>query len=209
MTRIQRSIVRNATGLALFAMVTAGVIALTHAFTEDRIAQQAAKAEASALTEIIPNHLHSNNLLDDTITVGPSDKLGLNKPAQAHLARQEGAITGIILPVIAENGYSGDIHLLVGMDTTGQVLGVRVTRHHETPGLGDKIEASKSDWVYSFSGASLSSVPQRQWAVSKDGGKFDQFTGATITPRAVVSAVYQALKYFEDSRARLLSNKRP
>ncbi|WP_148862429.1 electron transport complex subunit RsxG [Marinobacter fonticola] len=204
MASIGQSVTRNAIGLALFAVITAGTIALTHAFTQERITDQIRQAEAGALLQIIPENLHDNDLLQDTVTVGPSDKLGLTSEAQAHIARVDGDVSGIILPVVAPNGYSGEIRMLVGIDADGEILGVRVTQHRETPGLGDKIETKKSDWIHSFNGKSLDRIPGDQWAVAKDGGQFDQFTGATITPRAVVSAVHGALKYFAERHPALL-----
>lgn len=203
MAALGQSITRNAIGLALFAVITAGTIALTHAFTQERIQDQVRQAESGALLEILPEDQHDNDLLQDTVNVGPSDKLGLKSEAKAHIARQDGAVSGIILPAVAPNGYSGEIRMLVGIDDSGEILGVRVTQHRETPGLGDKVETKKSDWIYSFNGKSLESIPNDQWAVVKDSGQFDQFTGATITPRAVVSAVHGALRYFEENRPEL------
>lgn len=207
MAALGQSITRNAIGLALFAVITAGTIALTHAFTQERIQDQVRQAEAGALLEILPEDLHDNDLLQDTVNIGPSDKLGLKTEAQAHIARQDGAVTGIIVPAVAPNGYSGEIRMLVGIDDSGEILGVRVTQHRETPGLGDKVEPKKSGWIYSFNGKSLESIPSDQWAVVKDGGQFDQFTGATITPRAVVSAVHGALQYFEENRPALIQTE--
>jgi electron transport complex protein RnfG len=106
----------------------------------------------------------------------------------------------MILPAVAPDGYSGEIRLLVGIDLDGRILGVRVTNHRETPGLGDRIETRKSDWVHSFDGRSLGNPPAEQWNVKKNGGVFDQFTGATITPRAVVKAVQHSLAYFRQNR---------
>ena len=110
----------------------------------------------------------------------------------------------MILPVVAPEGYSGRIDLLVGIYADGSVAGVRAVSHRETPGLGDKVEIGKSQWVLEFNGKSLSMPVPENWAVKKDGGNFDQFTGATITPRAVVKAVYQSLEYFADHRSILL-----
>lgn len=208
-TPLGQSIARNAIGLALFAVITAGTIALTHAITKDRIDSQVRRAEASALLEIIPADLHDNDLLADTVDVGPSKDLGLKSAATAHLAREDGDVTGIILPTVAPNGYSGPIRLLVGINDSGEVLGVRITQHKETPGLGDKVELKKSKWVYSFNGKSLSNVSEGEWAVVNDGGEFDQFTGATITPRAVVKAVHGSLTYFDEHRSELLNTPAP
>ncbi|PVY69633.1 electron transport complex protein RnfG [Tamilnaduibacter salinus] len=209
MNPVVRAMTRNAVGLALFALITAGTIALTHGLTQDRIAKQEARAESRALFQIVPETQHTNDLLSDTLTLPATPALGLDQPATAHLVRREGRVTGLILPVIAPDGYSGDINLLVGIDRSGDVLGVRVTRHQETPGLGDKIETRKSDWVRDFAGKELGQPPAEEWTVAKDGGAFDQFTGATITPRAVVHAVREALVYFRSHRETLLAGNAP
>ena len=131
-------------------------------------------------------------------------ELGHRSPQSAYLALKGGEPSALILPVTAPDGYSGAIHLLVGIFADGRLAGVRVLSHKETPGLGDKIELAKSDWVRSFEGKSLSDPGEDRWAVKKDRGDFDQFAGATITPRAVVKAVHGALRYFDTHRAQLL-----
>lgn len=209
MAAITHSIARSALGLGLFAVITAGTIAVTQVVTEDRIREQVRKAEASALFEIIPERLHDNDLLSSTVTIPPDPLLGLREPGTAWVARQQDQAVGVILPVVARNGYSGDIRMLVGVAPDGELLGVRVTSHRETPGLGDKIELKKSDWITVFEGKSLDNPEPDNWAVKKDGGAFDQFTGATITPRAVVGAVKDALLYFEDHQQTLLAGKTP
>jgi H+/Na+-translocating ferredoxin:NAD+ oxidoreductase subunit G len=203
MATLGQSIWRNAVGLGLFAVITGGTIAFTQALTEDRIEQQVARAEARALFEIIPEDRISNRILADTITLPASNTMNNGQPMTAWVARRDSRPTGLILPVTAPDGYSGDIHLLVGINMKGTVLGVRVTSHRETPGLGDKIETKKSDWIYTFEGRSLDDPEPENWAVKKDGGAFDQFTGATITPRAVVSAVERTLVYFREHRRQI------
>lgn len=200
MATVAQSIRRSAIGLGLFAVITGGTIAVTQALTAERIQQQAAKAEAKALFEIIPEHAHDNQLLRDTIQLPASDLLATDGPLTAWVARRDGQAIGLILPVVAPDGYSGDIRMLVGIDMSGTVLGVRVTSHKETPGLGDKIELKKSDWIRSFNDRALGEPPLRDWTVKKNGGVFDQFTGATITPRAVVGAVKETLVYFRNNR---------
>lgn len=204
MATISQSIVRSAIGLGLFAMITGGTIALTQAVTEQRIREQAAKAEARALFEIIPESAHDNQLLKDTVQLPASNRLDTEQPPKAWVARRNGEPVGMILPVVAPDGYSGDIRLLVGIATDGTVLGVRVTSHKETPGLGDRIETRKSDWITAFEGRSLGQPPHSEWNVKKNGGDFDQFTGATITPRAVVKAVRKTLVYFRQNRQVIL-----
>ncbi|WP_166264931.1 electron transport complex subunit RsxG [Marinobacter caseinilyticus] len=203
---IKRSIIRNALGLGLFAIITAGIIAVTQAVTAERIAEQTRKAEAAALFDIIPERQHDNDLLSDTVTLPPSPLLGTGDIGHGWVARQNDQPVGVILPVMAPDGYSGNIRLLVGIGHDTQVLGVRVTSHRETPGLGDKIELRKSSWVRTFDGRSLGDPAPEQWTVAKNGGAFDQFTGATITPRAVVKAVKKALIYFDNHQGTLLSD---
>lgn len=204
MTTLPKSILRNALGLGLFAMVTAGLIAITQQLTADAIQQQEARAQAGALLEIIPPELHSNDLLSDTFTVSANPDLGLETDRTGYRARRNGQVSGVLLPVTAPDGYSGAIHLMVGITRDGTLLGVRVLEHKETPGLGDKIELQKSDWIRTFEGKSLGNPPAEQWRVEKRGGDFDQFTGATITPNAVVTAVHGALDFFAAHRQALL-----
>ena len=120
------------------------------------------------------------------------------------IARQGDEVTAVIIPVVAPDGYSGRIELIVGVNRDGSVAGVRVLEHRETPGLGDKVDMKKSDWILGFEGRRLGDPPAEAWTVKKDGGVFDQFTGATITPRAVTAAVKRGLEYFEANRSALL-----
>lgn len=191
-----QSITRNSLLLALFAVVTTLLIAGTYLLTKDTIAQERRKAEEKALLEIVPARLHDNNMLDDTLVAKAGKTgLGLRQDKTIYVARQAGQAHAVILPVIAPDGYSGDMELIVGVKRDGRVAGVRVLSHRETPGLGDKVDLAKSDWVLSFNGRSLTEPSVEQWAVKKDHGVFDQFTGATITPRAVVAATRRALEY--------------
>lgn len=199
-----RSVLRGALGLGLFAVITAGLIALTQTLTADRIAEQIRRAQAGALLEIIPADQHDNDLLSDTFDLTDTARLGLQEPTSGYRARRLGQVTGIIIPVTAPEGYSGAIKLLIGISAQGYVLGVRNVEHHETPGLGDKIELKKSDWILSFNHTSRTAPTDKRWLVRKDGGEFDQFTGATITPRAVVKAVHQALLWFDDHKTEVL-----
>ena len=200
MSAVTTAIRRSAIGLGLFAIITGGTIALTQGLTKDRIQEQAARAEARALFEIIPESQHDNDLLRDVVTLPASERLPVEGPVRAWVARKDGRPIGMILPTVAPDGYSGNIRLLVGLDLQGRVLGVRVTSHKETPGLGDRIETRKSDWIYGFDGKSLGNPAPNAWNVKKNGGIFDQFTGATITPRAVVKAVQKTLVYFRQNR---------
>lgn len=198
------SVFRNSVILGVFAMFTVGLIAVTQQGTAERIAEEKRRVQMSALTQILPHDEHGNDLLNDTFVVSDRELLNLPAPAEAYRGRQDGEVVAVILPVVAPDGYNGRIELLVGIYANGEVAGVRVVSHRETPGLGDKIELAKSDWILEFAGKSLTMPAPEDWTVHKDGGAFDQFVGATITPRAVVQAVYRALQYFEENRAMLL-----
>jgi len=202
-----QSITRNSVLLALFALGTTALIASTYLLTKDDIALQMRQAEEKALLQLIPRSRHDNEMLDDTIAVGPQDVgLGLREEKHVYVARQGGKVVAAIIPVVAPDGYSGDIDLIVGINSDGTIAGVRVLGHKETPGLGDKAELKKSNWVLGFNGRSLTNPTLDGWAVKKDKGVFDQFTGATITPRAVVAATLRALQFAEANKKNLFGD---
>lgn len=200
------SIGRAAVGLAIFAVVTAGLIALTQVTTKERIEDEIRKARSKALLEIVPAQEHDNDLLNDAFFV-QAQALGLTDPSEVFIAKQGDKVHSIILPVVAQAGYSGPIRLIVGLEHNGVIRGVRVVEHKETPGLGDKIETKKSDWILGFDGRSLVNTPTEAWQVKKDGGDFDQLTGATITPRAIVQAVYGALQFYQEHQLSLVATQ--
>ena len=203
-----QSISRNGLLLGLFAVVTTLLIAGTWLGTRDRIAQEQRKAEERALLEIIPEERHDNSMLDDTLSVAvDAAGLSLRQDKKIYLARQAGDVVAAILPVTAPDGYSGEIDMIVGVNADGSIAGVRVLTHKETPGLGDKVDLKKSDWILSFNGKSLTNPGIEGWAVKKDEGVFDQFTGATITPRAVVAATLRTLQYAEANRTSIFGGE--
>lgn len=197
----------NSIGLAIFAIVTAGAIALTHAATKQKIIENRELAQAKALYEIIPQSSIDNDLLRDTSTINNASSIGYEGPVDVYIARKQGEVTAVILPVIAPDGYTGNIEMIVGINVDGSMAGLRVLAHQETPGLGDRVDLKKSDWVLSFNDQRLESDTDSSWAVKKDGGQFDQFTGATITPRAVVNASKRAILLFNQHKAQLLITK--
>lgn len=190
--------------ISLFAIVCAAIIAITQVSTADLIDANEREQKAKALYEIIPRTAIDNDLLADTVEVVAPSLQGHNLPVTVYRARKDGQVHAVILPIIAPNGYSGKITLIAGINAVGEVIGVRVLAHKETPGLGDKVDTKKSDWIFSFDGKSKQASNDPRWAVKKDGGEFDQFTGATITPRAVVGAVSRAVDYFTQHRTQLL-----
>jgi len=186
--------------LGVFAVLGTGMVALTHHNTEERIEQNERDYLQRTLNTLIPPSEYDNVLYEDTITVESRELLGSKKPVVIYRARKNGKPVAAILTPVAPDGYSGNIKLLVAIRHNGEIMGVRVVSHLETPGLGDGIDIAKSDWIKSFNGHSLDNPDELGWRVEKDGGIFDQFTGATISPRAVVKAVYNSLKYYQQHR---------
>lgn len=195
---------RSGVILGLFAVCTVAFIAITAAGTAKVRAHNAEMAERKSLYQLVPAKLRDNDLLRDTVMAPPGGLLGNESVAPIHVARQGARITAVVLPVTAPDGYSGRIRMLVGLTPDGTLLGVRVVEHRETPGLGDKVDLRKSDWILGFTGRSLDDPQPAGWQVRKEGGAFDQFTGATITPRAVVRAVYRALRHYEAHATEIL-----
>ncbi len=204
---IFQSMGKNSLLLALFALITALILASTDLITEDRIAESERLAAQKALFEIVPLARHNNDLLVDLQPIPEQYwlALGLDNGGDVHIARLDDQPVAAIVPSITTDGYSGDIAMIVGINFDGTVAGVRVVDHKETPGLGDKVELRKSDWILSFNGKSLNNPEISKWNVKKDRGDFDQFTGATITPKAVIHQIAKTLEYFEKDRERLLS----
>jgi Na+-translocating ferredoxin:NAD+ oxidoreductase subunit G len=192
---------RGAFALGTFALVTAGSVALTRALTAERIETHQLAYQHRQLQEVLPQALANTtvtHVLESTIALPNPEALGLEPGSQGWWVNDQ-AGRALILPVVTRQGYNGEIRLLIGIDEHQRISGVRVTQHQETPGLGDDIERRRSDWITRFNGLELNSLPPGGWAVSKDGGQFDAFTGATITPRAVVNAVHRALQYAADT----------
>lgn len=200
---LSQVISKNSILLALFAAVTTAGIAGTYLGTKDIIAEQKRRAEQAALAEVMPTHKHNNSLLDSTIPVSNYEHLKLTNEKKIYVAKQDQQLIGYVIPAIAPDGYTGAIELIVGINVDGSVSGVRVLAHRETPGLGDAVELSKSEWILGFNERSLGNPSLKQWKVKKDKGVFDQFTGATITPRAVTKAVKKSLEYYQLNKDQL------
>ncbi|NDJ57374.1 electron transport complex subunit RsxG [Enterobacteriaceae bacterium 4M9] len=179
--------------LAVFAALTTALTAVVNELTKNTIAQQSAIQQKQLFDQVVPPELYDNDPQQSCYVVR-NPQLGTGEHRLFVVSKGEQPV-GVIMETTAPDGYSGAIRLLVGADFTGTVLGVRVTEHHETPGLGDKIELRISDWITGFAGQHITGANDSRWAVKKDGGQFDQFTGATITPRAIVNAVKRAGLY--------------
>lgn len=186
-----------------FCLVAAAALAWGQRLTAPAIAAAARADLAASFDQVVPATLRDNDMTADTVTVP-----GGAAPTVVYRARKGGEVSAVAYRVIGQ-GYGGEIELVIGLDRMGEILGVRVIRHAETPGLGDRIDARKSDWIAAFTGRSRANTPESQWAVKKDGGSFDQFSGATITPRAVVKAVKAGLDLFDAHRAEMLAAEPP
>ncbi|MGR5078379.1 electron transport complex subunit RsxG [Photobacterium swingsii] len=196
---------KNGGVLAIFALLATALVAVTNLLTQDRILEQQQKELLKVLNQVIPAESHDNELYKSCTLITNEQYLGTQAPMPAYLASKGGKPSGVAIEAIAPDGYNGAIKLIVGLDPTGVVTGVRILSHQETPGLGDKIEMRISHWIESFTGKKLAGENDPAWAVRKDGGEFDQFTGATITPRAVVKAVKNVSLYYTRHQQALLN----
>ncbi len=224
-----RRVVITSVILAVFFGLGVGFVAYTQQKTADQIELNRQAVLLGQIMEVLSGEDYNNNPAEDAFILPNPEALNLGAPViepapdgvlpdrvagealdrafsagqVGFRARHDGEVTAVAIPVVTHRGYSGDIRLLIGVDTEGEIQGVRVIQQRETPGLGDKIKADKTDWILGFSGRSLGDPPAESWAVRKDGGRFDQFTGATVSPRAVVGAVKEALIYVERHRPEL------
>ena len=190
--------------LSLFAIIGTALVGITYESTAEKIADNERRALLSKLNQILPSDLYDNDLLHSTFSIGADQRLGQKKISTVYVAKREEQISAMIFSVVAPKGYSGEIKMLVGTHMDGKLAGVRIVSHKETPGLGDGVEIERSNWVLGFNEKSLEDPIERDWKVKRDGGAFDQFTGATITPRAVVHAVHLCLVYFDRHKKDLI-----
>ncbi|TMP68377.1 electron transport complex subunit RsxG [Pseudoalteromonas sp. S1609] len=192
------SMVKNGAILCGFALLTTGLVATINTLTADKIAEQEQLQLTNQLQEVLPHFKYSNKLSQDCVIIS-DPLLGPYDNQVIYRARKDNEPVALVIRHVTPSGYSGDINLLSAVYRDGTIAGVRVTKHEETPGLGDKVEIKKSDWITTFNAKTVQSESDDRWAVKKDGGQFDQFTGATITPRAVVGSVKNAVLYAQDN----------
>lgn len=206
-----KKVIITAAILMLFAAIGAALVGLTFDTTKEQIRLNEKLTLLKKLNTLLPQSIYDNDMLNDTIILKPDYLLGTNSESTAYIARKQNKPVAIVLSAVAPNGYNGPINLLVGIKYDGTLAGTRVVKHRETPGLGDVIEKNKSDWILGFENKSLTNPNSKKWKVKRDGGDFDQFTGATITPRAVVKAIHSALIYFKKHKTTLfaMNNVKP
>lgn len=184
--------------LAMFAVLGVGLVAFTHQATKDQIAENERMALLNSLNALVPAESIDNDIASDLTVVSDQERLG-SIETTVYLGRNHNKPVAAVFTSIAPDGYSGQIKLLVAVGADGTLKGVRVVAHKETPGLGDRVEIEKSDWIHAFEGKSIGNPDISHWKVKRDGGDFDQFSGATITPRAIVKAVKNTLLYYQEN----------
>lgn len=196
------SAMRHSFILGTFCLGFGVSLVMINGLAADDIAARSAEDRLNSLSQVLPAETHDNNPLDDTLVQQDAE----GRAVTVYRGTRGGAVTGVAYE-IRGTGYAGEIRLMMGVDAEGRILGVRVLAHKETPGLGDKIEVKKGNWILEFTGLSLGNPPAEQWKVRKDGGRFDQFAGATITPRGVVAAVRRGLDFYNANKAQLTAVK--
>jgi electron transport complex protein RnfG len=206
---IKSALFQNAlrTAAIMLAFAFIGTLLLASVFNVTRAPIEASEkaARLSLFKEILPAENYDNDLLASQVTIAPNALLGNRLPSIANVAKQQQQTAGVILEAIAHDGYSGDIKLLIAIRADGSISGVRVLAHKETPGLGDYIDIAHGNWIKLFDNESLEKTAAEQWQVKKDGGQYDYMVGATITPRAVVKAVKQALQFYQQNKQTLFA----
>ncbi len=209
LTDIKSALFKNAlrTAAIMLAFAFIGTLLLTTVFDVTRAPIEASEkaARLSLFKEILPAENYDNDLLASQVTIAPNALLGNRLPSIANVAKQQEQTAGVILEAIAHDGYSGDIKLLIAIRADGSISGVRVLAHKETPGLGDYIDIAHGNWIKLFDNESLEKTAAEKWQVKKDGGQYDYMVGATITPRAVVKAVKQALQFYQQNKQTLFA----
>ena len=191
--------------LAAFALLASVLLGVTNCSSQGTIQRRLDEDLKKSLAEVVPAALYNNDLLQDTLSIPSAEyRIGANETT-VYIAKKSGKVSAVCFKFIAPDGYSGAINMIMGIDRDGNILGVRVLSHKETPGLGDKIEVAKSNWILAFVGRSLDNLAPAKWGVKKDGGEFDSFAGATITPRKSVQAIYRGLQLFKAHQAQLIN----
>lgn len=188
--------------LGTCAAIAAGLLLGVDTATREPIVMRKMEDMQVSLAQVVPNELHDNNMVAKPIVLTGTD----GKEVKVYQGTKGGQVTALVWETVGY-GYAGEIRTLIAVDPQGKILGTRVLSHKETPGLGDKIEATKADWILKFTGLSLGDPPEDKWKVKKDGGRFDQFSGATITPRAVVKSIHEALQFFQAHKSEMLEVK--
>jgi electron transport complex protein RnfG len=204
--------VRTAIILLFFVIAFTGLLSGVYLGTLSTIEAAASEEKMKLIDEVLPRASYDNALLKDSFELPASPALGQDEASRAYRARLQGQPRAAVFEAVAPDGYAGKIRLLIAIDVNGTLLGVRVTQHKETPGLGDYIEPKKDKnkerpWITQFDGLQAAHSEAREWKVRKDGGRFDSVAGATVTPRAIIKAVRKAAQYVEANHATFFASE--
>ncbi len=199
------SIAKNGLTLAAIAAVCTALVTATYQLTAERIVANEIALLEQSLEPALAGQFYDGGVSESKLIVPQPHDLPGSDAAIIYRVYGEDEPVAALFVVSARDGFSGAIRLLIGVDFSGTVTGVRVLEHRETPGLGDKIESRRSDWIFQFDGHSLQDPATPGWAIRSDGGQFDQLTGASVTPRAVIKAIRDTLIYFNANRDELFS----
>jgi len=186
----------TALNLLFFALIGTALLALTFQLTRETIMRSEENEKMKLITQIAPANAYDNDIMKDTVQLAPDELLGNDDETVAYRGRMKNSPSIAVIQAAAPDGYGGRINLIIAIRRDGRIGGVRVISHNETPGLGDYIDITKNNWIGIFNDTSLGTIKDRDWKVKKDGGTFDYMAGATVTPRAVITAVHKALQYY-------------
>lgn len=206
MSEIRNMIIGNGRSLGLFVLGATALVFSMFLLTRDQIKTNERQVMVEQLESVLTAISYDNDILAQVHMLNAAQATGVDTPMPYYIATREHAPVALVFTVIAPDGYSGPIKLLIGLRPNGEILTVRVIAHQETPGLGDGIEIKKSKWITQFDTQSLQKTALANWKVKKDAGRFDQLTGATISPRAVVKAIRTLLVYFQTNKSQLLQS---
>jgi len=198
---VEQSVWKSGVTLAVIAAFCTAIVALTWQLTAERIETNKKEWLERSLQPALAGLFFDSPVTESMITMPPPHELPGSEAAIIYRVYAGVEPVAALFVVSAKNGYAGPIRLLIGIAMDGTVTGVRVLEHRETPGLGDRIETTKSDWVLQFDGHSLRNPEPARWAIRGDGGDFDQLTGASVSPRAIINAIKETLAYFDANRA--------
>jgi electron transport complex protein RnfG len=198
-------VMKSGVTLAVIAAICTALVAVTYRLTADRIVANELAILEQSLQPALSGRLYDSGVSESRLVLPYPHGLPGSDDAIVYRVFKESEPVAALLVVTARDGFSGAIRLLIGIDFDGIVTGVRVLEHRETPGLGDKIESRRTDWILQFDGHSLHDPDVAGWAIHSDGGQFDQLTGASVTPRAVIKAIRETLIYFEANRDEIFS----
>ena len=189
----------NIIALIFIIICCGGLLVVTFTNTNPRAQKEANLYEEKKLLEVLSPYSFTNSIIKESITLPVNTHAGIEEGSKAYRGKQNQDIIAILLPITVAEGYGGEIKMLVGITSKGEILSIKILSHQETVGLGDKIERDESDWIRSFRGRSIKNTDPNEWTVKKDGGDFDQLTGATITSRSIIFAIRRVLNYIEDN----------